>query len=362
MFQNIVIAGVGLIGGSLAKALRSASYPARLHGLTRTPEDADVILRQQWLDSAVTQPAELPDAIDLLVLATPLKHFPELVRAIAPKLTHHAVISDVGSVKQWVMESLSPLVPEGGQLVPGHPIAGKAESGLHAADATLFQGRRMLLTPRPNAREYGVKSLQTLWAATGAEVELMQPAVHDQIYAAVSHLPQLLCHAVMGVLRQHFSPESIRPYYLGSPILHRCFRLGGSSPGVWEDIYRYNLPALRTACAHWREFSPPPLGAALDPHALPQALARRISISLQASILQQNPLLNLLHYAGTGYADMTAAASEAPGPAALPQSLEDALQAEVNSLLQRAAEPAGSNALAEHLHALQAWHAAMSES
>ena len=241
--RHLAIIGVGLIGGSLARALRAADAVEKISGY-----DIDRVQLQHALElGIVDQIAECPDQVvadaDLIVLAVPVLESAEVFQSIYPALRADAVITDVGSTKVSVVEGIRlrmGTMPS--NFVPGHPIAGTEKSGVAASFSTLFEGRRVILTPLPETSAAAGMRVQLMWEAAGAKVECMSPAHHDEILAATSHLPHLLAYALVDLLSGMQSRQELFKYAAGG---FRDFtRIAASSPKMWHDIVRANRGAL----------------------------------------------------------------------------------------------------------------------
>ncbi|MDY6984301.1 MAG: prephenate dehydrogenase/arogenate dehydrogenase family protein, partial [Pseudomonadota bacterium] len=237
--KKIVIIGLGLIGGSLARALVAAGCDCEIVGVGREAN----ILQQAIEDgsiSAFTLDVQTACAdADLIVVAVPVLSVEAMLREIAPVLAPHAVITDVASVKHCVVEDARKVfgsVPA--NFVPGHPIAGSEQSGYPASKADLFNNRKVILTPLDDTAPEAVALVDALWRITGAEVLRMTVAHHDEVLAATSHLPHLLAFALVDTLSQQGESEEIFRYAAGG---FRDFtRIASSDPVMWRDIFVTN--------------------------------------------------------------------------------------------------------------------------
>ena len=245
MFRQLTIIGVGLIGGSLARALRQVNACEKIVGYGR-----DQAHLQQALDLGVIDRYELDIAkavagADLVVLAVPLSAMGAVFTAIRPHLAADAIITDVGSAKVAVIEAArNGLGERVDTFVPGHPIAGTEQSGVAASFAGLFEDRRVILTPLPDNSVDVVERVRKLWTICGAEVVDMEAAHHDQVLAATSHLPHLLAYALVDTLLRLDDSEEIFSYAAGG---FRDFsRIASSDPVMWRDICLANRDAILT--------------------------------------------------------------------------------------------------------------------
>jgi prephenate dehydrogenase len=251
LFRQMTLCGVGLIGGSLALTARNHGLVERIVGLGRTQANLEVALERGLIDFATRDPAEAARGADLVMLATPVMTFPETLAAMVPHLPHDAVITDVGSVKEWVVRALEPLLGPGMSLVGVHPVAGKETVGAGAAEADLFVKRRVIVTPSPRSDAAAVAKVVAFWRATGAAVEQMAPASHDAILARASHLPQLVASALAAALEgEHIDGKLAAEYGAGG--LRDTTRIAASSAEMWRDICLTNRGAILAALELFR--------------------------------------------------------------------------------------------------------------
>jgi prephenate dehydrogenase len=251
LFRQMTICGVGLIGGSLALTARKQGLVERIVGLGRTQANLDVAIARGLIDFATRDPAAAARGADLVILATPVMTFPETLAAMIPQLPHDAVITDVGSVKEWVVRELEPLLGPSMALVGVHPVAGKEIVGAAAAEEDLFLKRRVIVTPSPRSTPSALAKVEALWRATGANVERMAPAAHDAILARASHLPQVAASALAASLEsEHIDGKFVTEYGAGG--LRDTTRIAASSAAMWRDICLTNRAAILAALKLFR--------------------------------------------------------------------------------------------------------------
>ena len=240
--DTVVVFGVGLIGGSFALALKAAGAAKRVIGLGRSPANLERALELGVIDEAGDDPATVACA-DLVLIATPVGQMGAVMAAIAPHLAAGTVVTDGGSTKQDVVALAYRLFKSrAAQFVPGHPIAGAEYSGVAAARADLFHQRRVVLTPLPENSERSVRRVRAAWRLCGARMYQMQPAEHDRVFAAVSHLPHLLSYALVDQVARHPNGKQLFDYAAGG---FRDFtRIASSHPEMWRDICVANRKAL----------------------------------------------------------------------------------------------------------------------
>lgn len=244
--DKIAVIGVGLIGGSCALALKRAGAVNTVLGIGRSAANLADALRLGIVDRAlrVDEPwtRELRDA-DVVLLATPVAQYPALFAAIAPCIGRDTVITDAGSTKQDVIAAaratLGSALP---RLVPGHPIAGTEHTGAAAAFATLFDGRNVILTPMPETAADATRRVTALWQACGARVSTLEPARHDAIFAAVSHLPHVLAFALVAELAAR--PDAAAYFEHAASGFRDFTRIAAGSPEMWRDVALANRDAL----------------------------------------------------------------------------------------------------------------------
>jgi prephenate dehydrogenase len=239
----MAVIGVGLIGGSLALALRRRGRVREIVGVGRGEENLALARRRRAVDRVTTDPVEGVRDADLVVLATPVGSLPELAKTIAPALRPGAIVTDVGSVKERVIRAVEPAIPPHAHFVGGHPIAGAEDSGAAAASASLFEGSRCILTPTPGTDPAALAKVRRMWAGVGAEVIEMGAATHDRILGAVSHLPHVVAFALVNAVS---ASEKDALDYAGGGF--RDFtRIAASHPEMWRDIVLANREHLLAA-------------------------------------------------------------------------------------------------------------------
>jgi prephenate dehydrogenase len=249
-FQQIAIVGLGLIGGSLALDLRRLHLAEHLLGYDQRPHHCEEALHRNLVDSASTNFDEKLRDADLVILATPVSSFPQVLHSIRPQLGSHTLVSDVGSVKSPLLSTIQvypELIP---RFVGGHPIAGGERFGPTSARTHLFEGKRFILTPTDATPLEVTQRLQLLWEALGSKVAVMNAAQHDQIFAAVSHLPHLIAYASIQAIIGSDQEEVLQFSGAG---LKDFSRIASSSPEMWTDIFLENREHLLPRLRHLKE-------------------------------------------------------------------------------------------------------------
>ncbi len=242
-FANIAIVGLGLIGSSIAHAVRENMDGARLTGY-----DADPAVRNRALelgfchDITDTAGAAVVDA-DLVMLCVPVGAIASVGEEIAFDLPEEAIVSDVGSSKDGVLEALQRALPNT-KIIPAHPVAGTENSGPDAGFATLFQGRWCILTPPHGAVEGDVEKVKAFWEKLGANIEIMDAKHHDLVLAVTSHLPHLIAYTIVGTASdlEDVTRSEVIKYSAGG---FRDFtRIAASDPTMWRDVFLSNKEAV----------------------------------------------------------------------------------------------------------------------
>lgn len=244
MIQQLTIIGVGLIGGSLARALKQANYCREVVGCSRNKAHLQKALALGVIDRFSTDIGEAVKGADMVLVAVPLGAMESCFAAMAEHLSPDAVITDAGSAKTSVVEAAKAAfgdqLPTG--FVPGHPIAGTEQSGVEASFSELFRNRRVILTPLASTSAEALSKVEAMWHETGAMVDEMAVEHHDEVLAATSHLPHLLAYGLVDTLVSMDKSEEIFRFAAGG---FRDFtRIASSDPVVWRDICLANQPAL----------------------------------------------------------------------------------------------------------------------
>lgn len=243
MIPKLAVIGLGLIGGSFARALRAAGEVGSISGYDPDPVQRRAALDLGVVDSSAETAAEAVQGADVILLAVPVLRTAEALRACLPARKASAIVTDVGSTKQSVLSDVQSVC---GELPPwfvaAHPIAGTEKSGVANAQTDLFRNHRVILTPHPNQDMKAKDKVAQLWRAIDARVVEMQPEQHDAIFAATSHLPHLLAYSFVDMLARLDGKHEIFPNAGGG---FRDFtRIASSSPQMWHDIVRANAAAV----------------------------------------------------------------------------------------------------------------------
>lgn len=245
VISRLTLIGVGLIGGSLARALKRAGYCGEVVGTDTRTDVLQRAMTLQVIDRGESDVTRAVQGADVVILAVPVGATESVLRQIAPHIDEATIITDVGSVKGCVIAAAKNVfgtVPA--NFVPGHPIAGTENSGVEASFAELFDKRRVILTPTDTTSPAALKRVRAMWEQAGAECVEMSAEHHDEVLAATSHLPHLLAYTLVDTLVQMDASEEIFRFAAGG---FRDFtRIAKSHPRMWRDICLANKQAILT--------------------------------------------------------------------------------------------------------------------
>ena len=243
MNKQISIIGTGLIGGSLAKALRKSGFARTIVGADQNEAALQTAVAQGVIDRYSTDPIEAVAGSDIIVLAVPVRQTETVLRNLLPGLPADAIITDVGSSKAHVVAAAErALGKDISRFVPGHPIAGREKSGIAAAETELFRDHRIILTPIESTRPDAIEVVTQMWDSVGAQTSCLTVQQHDLVLAATSHLPHVLAYATVDTLAGTDYVEEIFEFAAGG---FRDFsRIASSDPVMWRDVCLTNKSAI----------------------------------------------------------------------------------------------------------------------
>ncbi|MGB0085379.1 MAG: prephenate/arogenate dehydrogenase family protein [Rhodomicrobiaceae bacterium] len=243
-FEHVALIGLGLIGSSLAHAIRRGKLAKRITGNAKSEATLHTAERLKLCDAVFADPAKAVAGADLVMLCTPVGAFGAIATAIHPALRDGAIVTDAGSVKSAVVRDVGPHIPEGVHFIPGHPIAGTEYSGPESGFAELFDGRWCILTPPPDASPEAVARLTRFWEDCGSMVEVMTPEHHDLVLAITSHVPHLIAYNIVGTASdlEKVTAKEVIKFSAGG---FRDFtRIAASDPTMWRDVFLNNKDAV----------------------------------------------------------------------------------------------------------------------
>ncbi|MCF4166736.1 prephenate/arogenate dehydrogenase family protein [Zavarzinia compransoris] len=244
LFRRVALIGIGLIGSSMALAMRRHGLAGEIVCATRSEKSRAAALRLGLVDAVHEDAASAARGADLVVLATPIGAFARIAAEIGPVVAAGTIVTDVGSVKGMVLRDVGPHLPLNVHLVPGHPVAGTEHSGPESGFAELFENRWCILTPPDDADAAAVDKVEALWAAMGAKVDRMSAQHHDLVLAITSHVPHLIAYNIVGTASdlEAVTQSEVIKYSAGG---FRDFtRIAASDPTMWRDIFLNNREAV----------------------------------------------------------------------------------------------------------------------
>jgi len=243
MFQKMVVAGVGLIGGSLALDMRRRNLVKEIVGFGRSEANLRIAKKKGIIDHLFLREEDIPSGVDFLLMGTPVQAIVPLTAAFLPRLGSGCIVSDVGSVKAEIVKGVEKVLPSGIHFVGAHPIAGSEQWGADAAVENLFHGRRCILTPNRKTNRAALKKMAALWKGVGAKVEIMNAEKHDRVLSVVSHLPHVVAYALVNALDQtKVDGVDLKTFCAGG--FKDITRIASSRPELWRDICLLNRKAV----------------------------------------------------------------------------------------------------------------------
>ncbi len=235
-FKKIAIIGLGLIGGSLALAIKQTGFKGSITGIGRREENLITAKELEMIDDYSTVHAEGVKDADLVVLASSTGNFKDIMNNMKPGLKTGAIVTDVGSVKASIVRTLDDMMPDGVSFVGAHPIAGRECSGIDCASADLFRDSKCIITPSPRTVDHAIDNVIGMWETVGAVTLHMSPEEHDLIFAAVSHMPHVVAYAIINTIMD-VNPNIL---HFGGTGLKDMSRIALSPAELWRDICSSN--------------------------------------------------------------------------------------------------------------------------
>jgi len=240
MFKKICIIGCGLIGSSLARAIKKNNLAEKIVSSNRSDAVNKKVIELKIVDDSSPDTKKMVDGSDLVVIATPLSSYEDVISKIKNSLKNEVILTDVGSVKENIINLIEKNIPESISWIPSHPIAGTEESGPEAGFSELFQNKWCILTPSKKAKEKDINLLQTFWEKIGSNVDIMEAKQHDYILSITSHIPHLIAYNIVNTSLniQDEKESTIVKYSAGG--LRDFTRIAASNPIMWRDVFIQN--------------------------------------------------------------------------------------------------------------------------
>jgi cyclohexadieny/prephenate dehydrogenase len=244
IFNRLALIGVGLIGGSIARAARAQDAVRSIVATARSEKTRRRVAELGLADQVVESNAAAVEGADLVIVCIPVGACGDVAKEIGRHLAPDAIVSDVGSVKGAVVRDMAPHIPAGVHFVPAHPVAGTEHSGPDAGFAELFVNRWCILTPPENADAGAVEKLAAFWRALGANVETMPADHHDLVLAITSHLPHLIAYTIVGTADELAAVTRSEVLKFSAGGFRDFTRIAASDPTMWRDVFLHNKDAV----------------------------------------------------------------------------------------------------------------------
>ena len=240
MFNKVCIIGCGLIGSSLARAIKKYNLSEKIVSSNRSDIVNKKVLDLKIVDDSSSDTQKMVNDSDLIIIATPLSSYEIVISKIKNSLKNGMILTDVGSVKERVISLVEKAIPKDVSWIPSHPIAGTEESGPDAGFSELFKNRWCILTPSKKAKEKDINTLKSFWKQIGSKVDIMNAKQHDYILSITSHIPHLVAYNIVNTSMniQKEKQSAIIKYSAGG--LRDFTRIAASNPIMWRDIFIQN--------------------------------------------------------------------------------------------------------------------------
>ena len=251
--ERLAIVGVGLIGGSIGRALRDGSATAEIVGYGRNPVHLSRAVELGLVDRWSTVLSDAVAGAEVVMVATPVGAMPGLFTRLVDLVSPTCIVTDAGSVKKKVVDAAHASFGRSvARFVPGHPIAGLEQSGVEAATGDLFRGHKVILTPTPDTDPKAVAQISSLWRTTGAQLMDMSPERHDRLLALTSHLPHMLAYALVNLLADQAQDEG-ECFDLAAGGFYDISRIASSDPVMWRDICLHNADEVLARIGEYQD-------------------------------------------------------------------------------------------------------------
>jgi len=240
MFKKVCIIGCGLIGSSIARAIRKNNLSSKIVSSNRSDLINKKVLELKIVDDSNSNTKKIVEESDLVIIATPLSSYEDVILKIKDSLKNGSILTDVGSVKKKVMNLIEKNIPKNVSWISSHPIAGTEESGPEAGFSEIFKNRWCILTPSKKASDKDIKILETFWKKMGSRVDIMDAIQHDYILSITSHIPHLIAYNIVNTALnvQDKKESEVIKYSAGG--LRDFTRIAASNPIMWRDVFIQN--------------------------------------------------------------------------------------------------------------------------
>jgi len=240
MFEKVCIIGCGLIGSSIARAIKKHKLSKKVVSSNRSESINKKVVELKIVDEASSDTKKICKDSDLIIISTPLSSYKEVILKIKNSLKNNSILTDVGSVKEDIINLIEKNIPENVSWISSHPIAGTEESGPEAGFSELFKNRWCILTPSKKSEDKDIKLLESFWKKIGSKVDIMNAKQHDYILSITSHMPHLIAYNIvdMTMKAQDKKESDIIKYSAGG--LRDFTRIAASNPIMWRDVFIQN--------------------------------------------------------------------------------------------------------------------------
>jgi len=240
MFKKVCIIGCGLIGSSIARAIRKQNLSTKIVSSNRSDSVNKKVIELKIVDDSNSDTKKMAEGSDLIIIATPLSSYEDVILKIKDSLKDGSILTDVGSVKENVISSIEKNVPKNVSWISSHPIAGTEESGPEAGFSELFENKWCILTPSKKTNDEDIKLLETFWKKIGSKVDIMDAKQHDYILSITSHMPHLIAYNIVNTTlnAQDKKESDVVKYSAGG--LRDFTRIAASNPIMWRDVFIQN--------------------------------------------------------------------------------------------------------------------------
>ncbi|WP_421592653.1 prephenate/arogenate dehydrogenase family protein [Shinella sp. M27] len=252
-FDKITLIGIGLIGSSIARAVKAKGLARTVTISSRSQETLDRAQQLELGTDYVHDAGKAVEGADLVIVSVPVGASGKVAEEIAPHLKQGAIVTDVGSTKASVVAQMLPHIPKGVHFIPGHPLAGTEHSGPDAGFAELFQGRWCILTPVHGTDKDAKRKLAAFWEALGSKVDEMDTEHHDKVLAIVSHLPHIIAYNIVGTADDLETVTESEVIKYSASGFRDFTRLAASDPTMWRDVCLHNKDAILEMLSRFSE-------------------------------------------------------------------------------------------------------------
>ena len=240
MFKKVCIIGCGLIGSSLARAMKEKNLAEKIASSNRSNLINKKVIELKIVDESSSETEKMVVGSDLIIIATPLSSYEEVILKIKDSLKSGCILTDVGSVKGIILNLIEKHIPKNVSWIPSHPIAGTEESGPEAGFSELFKNRWCILTPSKNAKKKEINLLKDFWEKIGSKVDIMEAKKHDHILSITSHIPHLVAYNIVSTSLNIQDEKKSEIVKYSASGLRDFTRIAASNPIMWRDIFIQN--------------------------------------------------------------------------------------------------------------------------